>query len=270
MKCAFLCATALAAPVAAQTAPDVPRVHSGPWVAEFEESMCVLSRTFGRGPDQATFAIRPVPADDDIELVVMTPYSGKNFYRVGQDASVELLPSGQKANGSFRDYTIPGKRLVRFSVPRADISNFAGATSLRLIAGKERPIHLALANSAGAMRTIAQCEDMLLTHWGYDLAALKKVTKYAVADHPETWVTTDDYPVKALLGKRTGYVRMRWTIDVDGRAKNCVIVQSSGHPDLDSLSCSLMLKRARYSPALGADGTPIPAPAGRSILWQIP
>lgn len=84
------------------------------------------------------------------------------------------------------------------------------------------------------------------------------------------WITNDDYPVEALRNNWQGRVTIRWTIDESGRARDCVIVESSGHAVLDEASCRLVVARARYFPALDRDGRPVPSTDQRRIIWRLP
>ncbi len=55
---------------------DVPLPHKGPWVAEFEENMCVLSRAYvGAKGKPLRIAFRPLPQGDDMEIITLFPTS---------------------------------------------------------------------------------------------------------------------------------------------------------------------------------------------------
>ena len=55
-----------------------------------------------------------------------------------------------------------------------------------------------------------------------------------------------------------GQVGMRFVIDVDGRAKNCRIVRSSGSRLMDQSACRALEQRFRFTPARDEQGQPVP------------
>lgn len=97
------------------------------------------------------------------------------------------------------------------------------------------------------------------------------VSKAAQArGNPAGWITSDDYPSRALRDEAQGRVTASWTVNEQGRAENCQIVSSSGNADLDEATCALVLRRARYTPALDASGKPMRTTARQSWKWTIP
>lgn len=88
--------------------------------------------------------------------------------------------------------------------------------------------------------------------------------------NPGNWVTNNDYPIRALREERSGVVSFRLTIGPDGVPAGCDITGSSGSPDLDSTTCALMMRRARFYPGLDADGKPTGATWASRMRWVIP
>jgi len=88
--------------------------------------------------------------------------------------------------------------------------------------------------------------------------------------NPGNWVTNNDYPIRALREERSGVVSFRLAIGPDGVPAGCDITGSSGSPDLDSTTCALMMRRARFYPGLDADGKPTGATWASRMRWVIP
>lgn len=84
------------------------------------------------------------------------------------------------------------------------------------------------------------------------------------------WVTTNDYPSRALREEREGVTRFRLTVSPDGRAADCQITGSSGSPDLDEAACANLRRRARFNPATDGEGQPTTGSYSNSVRWQIP
>lgn len=59
----------------------------------------------------------------------------------------------------------------------------------------------------------------------------------------------DDYPSSAQREGAEGSVIARLSIGPDGRVAGCSIVKSSGNNALDSTTCSVLTRRARFNPA---------------------
>jgi protein TonB len=87
---------------------------------------------------------------------------------------------------------------------------------------------------------------------------------------PQDWVTTDDYPARALREERGGTVGFRLTIGADGRPTDCEITTSSGSPDLDETACTLLKRRGRFAAATDGDGRPTTGYYTSRFKWVIP
>lgn len=86
----------------------------------------------------------------------------------------------------------------------------------------------------------------------------------------QTWMTQVDYPAKALREGREGTSYFTVTVGKDGRAKDCTITQSSGHTDLDEQSCRMIVRQARWEPAVDEAGNPVEASYSSKVNWTIP
>lgn len=84
------------------------------------------------------------------------------------------------------------------------------------------------------------------------------------------WVTSDDYPAQSLREGATGVVGISVAIGIDGRVQGCEVTKSSGNTQLDEATCRLYARRARFTPALDADGKPATAHFADRIRWQLP
>ncbi|MBP6031522.1 MAG: energy transducer TonB [Sphingobium sp.] len=87
---------------------------------------------------------------------------------------------------------------------------------------------------------------------------------------PGDWVTSDDYPSRALREGRSGVVGLRLDVGVDGRVANCSVTSSSGHSDLDATACQLVTRRGRFKPATGTDGAAMADSWSSRFVWRIP
>lgn len=100
--------------------------------------------------------------------------------------------------------------------------------------------------------------------------APKLATKAQPRGNSSLWVTTEDYPSRALREEREGVSAVAWDITTDGRVANCRVTSSSGSPDLDQAACANITRRGRYKPAVDDAGNPIASSDSRRVRWQMP
>src|SRR6478609_8999975 len=62
---------------------------------------------------------------------------------------------------------------------------------------------------------------------------------------PQSWVTNDDNPPRALRSEEEGTTGVRLSIGTDGRVTGCDVTSSSGSSELDDATCRLLTRRAR-------------------------
>ena len=83
-------------------------------------------------------------------------------------------------------------------------------------------------------------------------------------------ISSADYPVAALRAEQQGTVEFRLDVSAEGRVTGCTITSSSGSSALDSATCSLLVRRARFTPALDRQGRPTTGTVESRIRWAIP
>lgn len=88
--------------------------------------------------------------------------------------------------------------------------------------------------------------------------------------NPGNWVTSHDYPSRALRDELEGATRFRLIVSADGRASHCEVRESSGALALDQATCTIIKRRARFTPALDDRGNPIEGNWSSAVRWQIP
>ncbi len=100
--------------------------------------------------------------------------------------------------------------------------------------------------------------------------AASGVETISPANNPGSWATNDDYPVAAMRDEREGTSGFRLTIGPDGLPQQCEIISSSGHADLDSTTCRLVMERARFRPGRDEKNARVGGTYSNRIRWQIP
>ncbi len=88
--------------------------------------------------------------------------------------------------------------------------------------------------------------------------------------NPGRWVTTNDYPSRALREEQEGVTSVRLSVDAEGRVTGCTVTGSSGSSLLDDATCRNMERRARFNPATDRQGRPTSGSYSQSVRWEIP
>ncbi|MFT4026555.1 MAG: energy transducer TonB, partial [Novosphingobium sp.] len=84
------------------------------------------------------------------------------------------------------------------------------------------------------------------------------------------WANANDYPSRSLREGKEGTTRFRVTVGPDGRITGCSVTGSSGSPELDEATCSLVTRRGRFTPAKDGEGQPTTGTWASAVRWQIP
>ena len=83
--------------------------------------------------------------------------------------------------------------------------------------------------------------------------------------------SSDDYPAAALSAGASGTAQAQLTIGPDGRVTGCNLIRSTGNGALDSATCNVLRRRAKFSPARDTNGNAtadsITTPP---IRWELP
>jgi len=71
-----------------------------------------------------------------------------------------------------------------------------------------------------------------------------------------TLFSADDYPAAAQSAGAEGTAQAELTIGPDGRVVGCNLVRSTGNGALDSQTCNILRRRAKFTPARDSNGNP--------------
>jgi TonB family protein len=85
----------------------------------------------------------------------------------------------------------------------------------------------------------------------------------------DSLVSYMDYPDAALRAGEQGDVELQLVVAPEGRVISCTVLKSSGSPVLDSSSCRLLVRRARFWPALDNESRPIASTVRHVLKWRM-
>jgi hypothetical protein len=86
---------------------------------------------------------------------------------------------------------------------------------------------------------------------------------------PRMVFSADDMPAYVQREGINRFIFTRTTVRSDGTPQDCSSERSGGDPKLDSLTCAIILKRARFQPAKWIDGSPAYAVFRTPVSWVI-
>jgi len=284
---AALLATIVFLPLSARAA-DKLLEPSDKWVLNYANDSCRLARSFGQDNDKVVLIL------DQYQPAGVMDFSlvGNRFKRfMAPRVSVSVtfgpgLPPGELRDG-ITGKLGPEKTAIIMAGPR-DILN--QSTSNR-VAGTFEEMQQSTAEQKAAITearvavssmrfglltgpmkapldAMRTCMASLVRDWGFD-----PVQQYALMRHaaphgsPGNWLTSVDYPKGALAKGANAIVRFRMIVGADGMPTQCFVQQATMSPDFIKLTCDLLMKRARFTPALDATGKPVASYYTNVVRW---
>jgi hypothetical protein len=280
MSAAAMAGAAL--PVGAQAPQAVMATPTGPWKVNYADDSCRLARAFTDGTGKLAFVIDKFDAEPGFRLIAAGESLGSKsdrkvrvaFGPAGATRSfMDQLDAGmgsfgpsimvgpmtlvEPASGDRDDEAPAGEESpASFAEPTSEAER--AITWLEVRRGSRAPVRFELGPMDKPMAALRTCADELMTHWGIDAAAHRTLTRRATPrGNPGRWITNEDYPSN-LVGKNLqALIQFRLSVAEDGSVSACQIQQSSRPAAFDKAVCDMLTRRARFDPALDADGKPI-------------
>ena len=206
---------------------------------------------FGPGESEQIAAMRPASLQNLPALIGSTVVLG--FRPDPLAPGTEMPAAGNRSDGKQREAPDVLTPAAQVTPAREAAVNY-----LEIRGASKEPIVLDLGNMEKPMSALRTCVDELLTRWGVDVEAHKSLTRPPIpTGNPGRWVTSNDYPSSLVARGIQGNIQFRLTVEADGKVSGCAIQQSTRPVEFDETVCRIMSKRARFDPALDADGKPI-------------
>ncbi len=285
----FCLALFMALPPQAAMAADIVLEPSDKWVLNYANDSCRLARTFGKGKDEVLLVLDQFQPDSMIDLTLV----GKRFGRFGAPTIPLSATFGPALNaGEPRDAILgtlgPAKTAIVMAGPRdilnrpiggkgeessddvlrANPQQEAAITELHITASSMRlTLHT---NSMGApLAAMRKCISNLVRDWSLDPAQQDALSKRVQPlAKPGYWLRSSDYPVGALAMGENAIVRFRLMVGADGSPTQCFVQQATMSPEFIKLTCDLLMRRARFSPAHDHEGKPVASYYANSVRWM--
>lgn len=284
LLCALLAASVVV-PANADARTEVPisLLKTSKWEMRYDEDSCKLFATFGQNENKVVLLIsRERPSDYfGIEL-----YGRALSYR-GSQVAMEVsfgsappmkragMPMTMSSGERLPVIKIEGLRIDGWSggkdaknAPQITPTVEAAATSISFTKNGSRRFVLQTGSMAEPLAAMRACTSDLLKYWGFNPALEADLTRGPIpSGSPAGWVQPNDYPTNALFGGHNGLVQFRLDVGTDGVPYGCRILYRTNPDDFADLSCQLLMRHARFKPALDAAGKPKKWFYMNRILW---
>lgn len=258
------------AAVAQQAAPPAPgAAPKGAWQVDWSNERCVLTRNPG-ADNQVGFAIRLFPGATRPQLLAfVNTETTKLQVSKATKASLELQPAGFKSEIDVAPEPIAGGKVLILAFNGLDarfMRHFSKADQLSFSVRGET-MTVPLKNAGKAMEALQQCVDETFVELGLDPKPLANLREPPTGEWQQL-ATPANYPQAALRARKSGVVIFRAIVDAKGNVTKCSVVESSGTKELDDQTCALVASKARFRPAIAADGSKVTAPLVEAMMWQ--
>lgn len=251
---------------AAAPQPAELRQPTGKWVIDYHDSQCIATRPFGTDEEPLFLAIKPSPTSTVVQLALVE--KGSNRPGVQSKATISF-DSGPQVNARQLEFGIEKKNIQLVNLTEQDAAGLGGSRTI-VWAARGAPMKLATGPMADVMKVLANCRDDLRNHWNITDAKKASLLSQARVEKPLiTLFSSDDYPAQAISQEDSGTTSIVLMIDEKGAIQDCMVDGTSGIPTLDAMSCIILRKRAKFEPAIGADGKPARSSYMQRIRWMM-
>lgn len=146
----------------------------------------------------------------------------------------------------------------------------AAATWLEVTKAVPQDLLLVTGPMHQPMAALRKCSWDTVKHWGLDVEQQKTLTrKVSPKNHPSRWLNSSDYPASMVYGGYHGLVTVRMIVDGNGNPTSCHVQRSTQPKEFDDVVCRSTMRRARFEPALDAQGKPVPSFYVLTVRFQL-
>lgn len=239
----------------------------GEWKIEPSEARCVAVRQYGLPSKPMTLALKASLHGDAIQLAVLRDGYQRHLAQTG----VTIAVDGARFETTAISYPISGNRrrvahLINLDADASAAIRNGSNLQVSVIEGFEESFKLA--SPIDAWKNLQDCVSRVRETWNIGEEWRVRIDTAARGDLRPLF-SSDDYPLRAMLADQSGSTKIGLLIDEQGRVRDCTLIEASGIAMLDARSCGIIVERARFEPAVGADGKPVKSSWRQTITWRL-
>ncbi|MBU6396107.1 MAG: energy transducer TonB [Sphingomonadales bacterium] len=258
------------------------------WVLNYAKDSCRLARTFGEGDEKVVLILDQFQPADRVDLsLVGKSFASSSIVKIPVAASFGPdLGAGKFSDaligviGANRDQILMMGARDLLNRPYMKSPDFetrpafqttpeqeAAITELQ-VRTSTRTLTLHTQSLAQPMAAMRKCLKDLVRDWGFDpeqQAALKK--RAAPLNTPTDWVRKMKAMPRAVVNGQSAVIRFRLMVDPQGKPTQCFIQNATLSAEIAKTTCDILIKGARFSPALDSEGKPIASYYTNSMRW---
>jgi hypothetical protein len=284
-----LAGLAARAPTLAEAHDNAQFRPTGPWSIDYADESCRLIRNFSDGhQDMSLYLVRYLPGPyirlgvaGNTQIIGRSRPTAKYRYSADKKERISSLLEGQLGDG--RKIVFLRSADILDAIPTPEQLQATEGTKLSWLVNEELAaartvdsveldgkFDFQLGPMEAPIKQLQSCiADLVTTSWGLDMNRMLHMSVRAKPlNNPQTWISSSDYPPEMLKARLEGVVAFRLIIDPQGSVSQCFVDVDKQGPFQIS-TCNAVKKHARFSPALDADGKPMPAIYTCSVQFRL-
>jgi len=265
----------------ARPSKTVVLAPSSKWHSKWEEKTCVLARAFGTGKDRILLRFERFGPSGGFQLVLtgamLTPIKPFARFSIAYEPNVSV----HKVENLLVSKTYDGTRSVFISStallkplgkgapsPKITPAIERAVTQISVFSVRNKTVTLATGALDRPMAALRACTDDLVKQWGLDPKVRNTLSRAVKPLTPsQSWLKSRHYPWFESLRGQSSIVNFRLLVDEHGAPTDCEIQRSYSGENFDARTCELIMRNARFAPALDSSGTPVASFYINTVSW---
>lgn len=245
-----------------------PRQPTARWVVNYDDAQCVASRNYGTADKPLSLAFKPSANGSLMRVMLMR--NGSALETDERPATLRFNDAPALSLNALAHGDRETKRyVISINLPMTTFAANRRATVISIKAGRfdER---LAVSGLIGAAAALADCLDNLREVWNVGEPYAGRLKQAARPSNSLGRLFSPSlFPTQAINAGNTGTVGISMLVDEAGRVRDCMVEETSGFATLDTMSCFVIVSRAKFTPAVGPDGKPAKSAYFQRIDWRM-
>lgn len=272
---------------------------ASPWVMDYAEDSCALRRGFGEEGQRVYLELRKFSPSVETQMIVTSNDIGRRTAPLrGQGMRAGFLPDSELDDvsqamgidvGELGSGIIWNTNFLTTEQQALNEQMLEDGESGLAVSDEERDAREAAISGFGVgnafrqnfilrtgamhapMEAMRTCLDELLTHWGIDAEAHRTLSRPVRPLDQQSWARqlVARYPSSQLRVGGQAWVRVRMMVSAQGEPTACTVQALMSDEDFNQTACRLMMRHARFEPALDAAGVPIDSYMTTSIIYRM-